>query len=248
MKVVVTPRYKHRTDFISSIPTREKLDGTVLVDNRNTITAIDVDAERWVVKQFKRPTAFNRIVYTFFRKTKSERAYRNAERLLQMGYVTAAPIAYIELSRYGIFHTGYYISEWLSYDVLGRIDEHPQAEQLEILDALAAFTVNMHLRGIYFYDFNVGNIMFRKEDGEWKFALIDINRMKFYKHPLIREQTVQVLKCLNLDPSQTGYFLSQYARLRGWNWKILNGAVLLKQGVNLKVRIRRMFKKILNIR
>lgn len=247
MKVVVTPEYAHRTDFIRSIPARGRLDGTVLADNRNILTRIDIDGEKWVVKQFKCPTAFNRVVYTCFRKTKAARAYLNAERLAEMGYATAQPIAYIEQSRYGIFHTGYYICEWLPYEVLSRIDEHPQAEQSEILYSLAAFTVDMHLHGIYFYDFNVGNIMFRKDAGQWKFALIDINRMKFYRYPLIREQSVQVLKCLNLNPQQTGYFLSQYARLRGWNWKILNGAVLIKQGVNLKVRIRRLLKKILHI-
>lgn len=96
MKVVINVSYKRHSDFIQSLPFRNDMFGTILQNKRNTISLIDVGGEKWVAKRFKCPTPFNRFAYTFLRKSKAERAYRNAFRLLEMGYDTPVPIAYIE--------------------------------------------------------------------------------------------------------------------------------------------------------
>lgn len=247
MKVVINVSYKRHSDFIQSLPFRNDMFGTILQNKRNTISLIDVGGEKWVAKRFKCPTPFNRFAYTFLRKSKAERAYRNAFRLLEMGYDTPVPIAYIECSRHLLYHTGYYICRWSSYNLIENIEELDIQDQSDILISLAKYTFDMHNDGIYFYDYNAGNIMYHREGDVWKFTLIDINRMKFYRHKLGLHKSVEVLKHLNLPPLQTEHLLYHYASLRNWDWKILSGAVLLKQGINMSVRIRFFFKRLLGI-
>lgn len=248
MKVVINIPYQRHRNFIQSLPYRNDMFGTILQNKRNTISIIDMGGEKWIAKRFKCPTPFNRFAYTFLRKSKAERAYRNAFQLLAMGYDTPTPIAYIESRKYLLYHTGYYICRWSPYDLIENIDKLDNRNQTEILTSLAEYTLDMHNDGIYFYDYNAGNIMYHREDGAWKFTLIDVNRIKFYRHKLSLHKSIEVLKHLNLSPLQTEHLLYHYARLRGLNWKILSGVILLKQGVNLSVRIRIFFKRLLGIK
>ncbi len=76
-------------------------------DRRNTVRKIELTGGRiFVLKQYKRPTRLNQFAYTLFRKSKARRAYEYALRLQQLGFETAAPVAYLEISRHGLFHTG----------------------------------------------------------------------------------------------------------------------------------------------
>ena len=127
---------------------------------------------------------------------------------------------------------------------LQQLDREPQARQFEILDAFAAFTVRLHEKGVLDYDYNPGNIFYYREDGAWNFALIDVNRMAFRRN-LSRRDCVEMLHHLDWETPYLDYVLIRYAELRRWDWKLLSGAVLLKQGINLPVRIRRFFKRLI---
>ena len=142
-----------------------------------------------------------------------------------------------------MFHTGYYVSKRLPYPTLQQLDREPQARQFEILDAFAAFTVRLHEKGVLDYDYNPGNIFYYREDGAWNFALIDVNRMAFRRN-LSRRDCVEMLHHLDWETPYLDYVLIRYAELRRWDWKLLSGAVLLKQGINLPVRIRRSHSSI----
>ena len=89
-----------------------------------------------------------------------------------------------------------------------------------------------------------GNIFYYREDGAWNFALIDVNRMAFRRN-LSRRDCVEMLRHLDWETPYLDYVLIRYAELRRWDWKLLSGAVLLKQGINLPVRIRRFFKRLI---
>ena len=52
----------------------------------------------------------------------------------------------------------------------------------KIIGQFAAFTFNLHEKGVEFDDYSPGNVLIRKEDSEkYGFYLIDLNRMKFRK-------------------------------------------------------------------
>ena len=224
MKIILSEKYGRLASWMRKLPA-QGVCGEVLRDDRNTLWC-----ERWV--------------YTFFRPTKARRSYDYSLRLRRSGIAVADPVGYIECRRGLLFHTGYYVSKRLPYPTLQQLDREPQARQFEILDAFAAFTVRLHEKGVLDYDYNPGNIFYYREDGAWNFALIDVNRMAFRRN-LSRRDCVEMLHHLDWETPYLDYVLIRYAELRRWDWKLLSGAVLLKQGINLPVRIRRFFKRLI---
>lgn len=243
MKVVVSEKYAHLSEWMRKLPARG-ICGEVLRDDRNTLWCERAEGEELVVKRFAKPLRLNRWVYTFFRPTKAKRSFVYSQRLERLGIAVAEPVGYIECRQGLLFHTGYYVSKRLPYPTLGELDREKPLRQLEILDAFADFTVELHEKGILDYDYNPGNIFYYPEAGTWRFALIDVNRMAFRRR-LSRRDCVEMLHHLDWDTPFLDYVLIRYAERRKWDWKILSGAVLLKQGINLPVRIRRFFKRLI---
>lgn len=103
-----------------------------------------------------------------------------------------------------------------------------------------AFIVEMHEKGVFNLDMNPGNVFFYKSGEKYRFALIDINRIRFCRH-LTRNDCVEVFKHLdNLPPPALSVVLVRYAELRQWNPQILCGAVMLRQGFNLPAASKRV--------
>lgn len=108
------------------------------------------------------------------------------------------------------------------------------------------FCIEMHEKGVFNLDMNPGNVFFYKSGEKYRFALIDINRIRFCRH-LTRNDCVEVFKHLdNLPPPALSVVLVRYAELRQWNPQILCGAVMLRQGVNLPRRIKTGFRSLLS--
>ena len=178
-------------------------------------------------------------------KSKARRAYEYALRLQQLGFETAAPVAYLEISRHGLFHTGNFLSEFIAHPLLSTLQEGDE-ESRKILEDFAAFIVEMHEKGVFNLDMNPGNVFFYKSGEKYRFALIDINRIRFCRH-LTRNDCVEVFKHLdNLPPPALSVVLVRYAELRQWNPQILCGAVMLRQGFNLPRRIKTGFRSLLS--
>ena len=92
VKTVVHPDYARFEDFVRRLPQENFPIDRVFCDRRNTVVATHDQGMAMVVKKYARPTLFNCFVYTFFRPSKAERAYRYALRLARCGVETAAPI------------------------------------------------------------------------------------------------------------------------------------------------------------
>ena len=121
VKTVVHPDYAYLEDFVRRLPQEEFPIDHVFCDRRNTVVATHEQGIPMVVKKYARPTVFNCFIYTFFRPTKAKRAYRYAMRLERCGVETAAPIGYVHVYRWGIFHTGYFLCRYLPYPTLASI-------------------------------------------------------------------------------------------------------------------------------
>lgn len=148
---------------------------------RNVIKILDIEGEHYNIKGFKIPNLVNKVVYRFFRKSKAERSFLYAEKLLGLGILTPNPEAYVEYTSFFTFGKSYYISKQLDYDfTIRKLVDDPQCEDYEnILRQFTQFTFQLHEKGIHFLDHSPGNTLIKKDGNTYKFYLVDLNRMDF---------------------------------------------------------------------
>ncbi|MDQ1244629.1 MAG: hypothetical protein QG565_969 [Campylobacterota bacterium] len=145
---------------------------------RNEIKIIDYKDKSLVVKAFKVPNLFNKIVYTFFRDTKAKKSYYNS---LKIADFVPRAVGYIEFKKFGLLNDSYFVSEKFDYDF--SIREVLLDEKFDNREAIFAefseFTFGLHEKGILHKDYSPGNILIKKEDNSYIFKIVDINRMEF---------------------------------------------------------------------
>ena len=241
IRIHIHPNYWMYRGFIETIPTGEYKREKTFCQHRNIVEWV-----RWVnldvvIKRYKHPTWANCIIYTWLRKTKARRAYEYAEELLRLKFDTAHPIAYIEIKKWGIFHTGYFISELLPYPLIKDIPQMnlSQDEKDQIATDFIRYTVRLHEAGIIPKDYNTGNIFFHKEGNHYSFALIDINRLHIGKSPTEKEATL-FFEQMGVSITQAIGAINQYASLRGFDTDRCIFFILVHK---LERHIKRFFKQ-----
>ncbi|GHV20382.1 hypothetical protein FACS1894174_02130 [Bacteroidia bacterium] len=181
MEIVINPRYEYLKDFVKNLPGYFESEGKTIYQGRNEIKVLSINDNELVIKSFRIPNIINKIVYAYFRPSKAKRSYENGMKLMENGIGTPEPVAYIESFRYGNFYRSYYISR---KSLLNRnfreLSDLPQTSETHaILDKFAQFTANLHEKHIFHKDYTPGNILFDQVGQEYRFDIIDINRMKF---------------------------------------------------------------------
>ena len=220
-------------------------EGVTLHQGRNVVKRFTLpDGTVWIVKRYKRPNLVQRIAYTFFKKSKAERAYRYAQLLLDRGIDTPAGIACILTHQGGLLADSYFISTACTDPpVFPQLVATGQYDTT-LADRLAAFFAFMHSRGVLHGDPNLNNILYHTDgQGETHFTVIDTNRSKFKSCPT-RRQCLDNLKRVTHRRDLMQYIVRSYARLRGWDTEESVAAVFkaLKRFERQK-KLRRLFRK-----
>ncbi len=158
-------------------------EGQVIYTGRNTIKVFDTLAGCLNVKAYRVPSFFNRIIYTFFRKSKGRRAFEYPALMKRAFIDTPAPVAYMEERRFGLIYRSWLVTyqSALSHTMYELGDrDMSDADDRDLVMAFARFTAKMHESGVLHRDYSPGNILFdRDSDGKWSFSLVDVNRMSF---------------------------------------------------------------------
>ncbi|MDR2495551.1 MAG: lipopolysaccharide kinase InaA family protein [Tannerellaceae bacterium] len=183
MKKLITihPAFLSLEPELSRIPENFDSQGELLYRGRNTIKLFDMDYHILNVKRYKRPSFCNRIIYTFFRKTKAERAYLNSEEIVRRGFNSPQPVAWLAVRKGGLITDAFYISS--HEDEYNRnmyeFGQGGTEGREHILTAFARYTAALHEAGIFHHDYSPGNILFSLHNGRAEFCLVDTNRMSF---------------------------------------------------------------------
>jgi len=160
MKYVINPKYLKHKEALESIVDNFAISrqGTVLKQSRNTLKTFDLGRDIINIKSFKVPNIFNQIIYKYFRKSKAQRSFEHANKLLKLGIDTPQPIAYCHNSSSLLFGKSYYISRQLKYDLTYRelINDFNYQDYDNILRAFTRFTFSLHEKGIEFLDHSPG--------------------------------------------------------------------------------------------
>ncbi len=182
MKIVFQESYKqHRLEvesFIKNFNTEGVQFGNA---KRNSIKLFELDGETINIKSFKIPNLINKIAYNFFRKSKAQRSFEYANKLMNLGVGTPKPIAFFENSSVLFFGQSFYVSEHLDSDLTFReLSHNPDIpDHDETLRAFTRFTFMLHEAEINFLDHSPGNTLIKKVGDDYEFYLVDLNRMEF---------------------------------------------------------------------
>lgn len=212
---VIAPEYASVSDFVGGLPERFATGGETLHDGRNTVKRFTLNGRTLIVKRYKRPNIVQRIAYTFFERSKAERAYVFAGILRDRGISTPHEVAYIEQSSGGLLAGSYFVSEECAWPSLREALERPDFDRT-LASALGRYLVGLHERHIAHGDLNLGNILYHAQtDGTYTFALIDTNRSHF--GPLSRRDCLHNLLRLTYDTALMDFVVRAYAKARGWD-------------------------------
>ena len=151
----------------------------ILNDDRNIIKVMKLREVETVVKSFKTPNLFQGIIYKFFRKSKAKRSFENSKLLKGRGVNVPEPLGYIEVFDSFRLKQSYFISSRLEYDfTLDFATEKKSEDYRRILKSFIHFTHDLHEKNILHLDYGVGNICIKKHKEEYKFFLVDLNRLR----------------------------------------------------------------------
>lgn len=183
LRVTIRPQFEGMRDFILRLPHVFEAEGEVMQDGRNLIKAFRApDGTRLVVKRYHKPRGINKLVYSWgIRKPKGLRAYLYPDRLARVGIDTPVPVAYVEeRTCCGLIAYSYFVSVMHPYrHRFYEWGNTPSCGYQGIARDLARFTARLHECGILHLDYSPGNILWEQVDGEYRFALVDINQLRF---------------------------------------------------------------------
>ncbi len=234
-------QYEYRPEYAFLKPSLEAIRSIFHADThtihkaRNELKIIEMGGIKTVVKSFKVPHLLNRIVYTRLRRSKAYKSYHNALRLLELGICTPSPIALIEFFESGLLCESYFVSEHFDYDFTIRTPLlEPMEEREAILSAFAAYTYDLHRKGVWHLDYSPGNILIKRTENGYLFSIVDINRMAF--RPITPMQGCENFNKLWASDEDLQIMGREYARLSGLDQSIVIAEMKRHNDANKRVK------------
>ncbi|MEH6658369.1 Kdo domain containing protein [Leeuwenhoekiella marinoflava] len=218
MKIVVHKSVKNSLLKLKEFFFNFEKEGSILADgNRNQIKVYKLEGEYITIKAFKVPNLVNKIAYQYFRKSKAQRSYEYACKLLENGILTPQPLGYAIENDGLLFGKSFYACKLVEADATYRtlVNDENYPNRIEILKAFTRFTFEMHQKGIHFLDHSPGNTLIVKNMEGYDFYLVDLNRMEFRE--LDFETRIQNFARLTPIKEMVAIMAEEYARIGGFD-------------------------------
>lgn len=215
MKYTFAESYKPFSGIIKGYVLNFNNKGKDYIIGRNSIKLFSIENQTINIKAFRVPNVFNQIAYKFLRKSKAQRSFEYANKLIGLNIGTPKPIAYFEFTTPFLFKKSFYVSEHLDCDLtyreLTKNLEYPDFDN--ILRAFTRFTFDLHEKGIHFLDHSPGNTLIKKNGNSYDFFLVDLNRMRFGKMDF--ETRIKNFSRLTIHKSMVKTMSDEYAKCSG---------------------------------
>lgn len=228
-------------EFLENLPEYFENNGDIVFNGRNEIKTVTLNGYKINIKKFCIPPIINRIFYSIgIRTPKCVSAFINAQKILKHGFETPKPYAYIIERRNGIIRYSYLISD--------QIENARQVRWcwgVNFMRAFAIYTAKIHEKGLFSRDYTSGNILCRKEDGKYRFFLIDVNRFYFKNRPLTSGEAPYNIYTTMPSERNLCFFIRCYSEYRGMNEKYLKYKTFLCRRVRAKYSsLKKILRKI----
>lgn len=161
--------------------------------------------------------------------SKAQKAWRGSLALVERGFLTPLPVAYLECRPSFFLKQSYFIAEYVPNieEVRGLFRELPHKELTPLLRDLASYLARCAGSGILHRDLSDGNVLVERKDGEpFRFFLLDTNRIRCRR----RVGTFKGIKSLirlGVPPELQRFFLAEYlfrspVKRVHWLWYRMN--------------------------
>lgn len=215
--------------------------------DRNSLKLFKLNDLTINVKSFRIPNIINQIAYRFFRKSKAQRSFEYANKLIDLEIGTPQPMGYYEFKTLLLFKNSYYISEHLNCDLTFRelLTDLNYPNHESILRAFTRFTFQLHEKGILFLDHSPGNTLIKINNGDYQFFLVDLNRMVF--KTLDFETRIKNFSRLTIYKSMVEVMSDEYAKCSGGDYNSIvdlmwQETVLFQEKFHRKERLKKKLK------
>jgi len=248
MRFKINPEYLHLKPFIETLHQDFSKKGTSIYKGRNEIRVFEYEGLKLNVKSFKIPHFINKVAYAYLRGSKATHSFEYAIKIRDCGAETPEPVACVELWKGGLFNCSYYVSLHHQYDFTIRDligFDFPDKEN--ILKQFAVFTYEkLHKNGIHHLDYSRGNILIQKrENQQYDFSIVDINRMKFEKMDYIKG--LKNFSQIWANEDELAIVAREYARINNKNEDEASNLLIQfdkehKEKIERKKRFKKLFK------
>jgi len=191
----------------------------ILLAGRNTVAAVKdapagLPAEGIVVKSFGARGILR--LKSLVQPSKAAKAWRGAVALVESGFGTAGPIAYLERRSGGLVRESYFVAERLTggREIRFLFRELPAEKLALLLAALAGELVRVHAAGLLHRDLSDGNILVESAGDGFRFVFLDTNRVR-RRARLGSMARARNLVRLGVPAAHRLYFLECYAAAAG---------------------------------
>lgn len=206
----INPTYESLQPILSDPETLIRR-ATLIHQGRNKLFVAEAEGLRLCIKAYGFASAWKRFLYRYLRSSKGWRAWQNSQRLMEAGFATPEPVAYIQENAWWGIQQSYYICLYQAGQTLYRWgDQSLPAIEQEVI-ALAQFAARLHEANLLLCDFTPGNILLTEQG----FALVDTNRMRF-GHISVH-QGLKNMAGLWMQPEAAALLARTYAQARGAN-------------------------------
>jgi serine/threonine protein kinase len=228
---------------------------SILEDSRNRVGVIALPVRggksaEFVLKEFRTQgmTKWKGLIIP----SKAKKAWRGSLALIERGFLTPLPLAYLERKTFLLLEKCYFICEYVPNleEVRGLFRRLPREELIPLLRELAHYLARCTGSGILHRDLSDGNVLVEKKKGEpFQFFLLDTNRIRCRKNVGVFKGIKSLIR-LGVPPELQRYFLEEYlsrspVKRFHWLWYRLNkscftGYIRLKELLRLKKLVRRL--------
>ena len=228
-------------EFLKNLPENFDNIGTTIYAERNQIKVVDLNGHKLNIKKYCIPPIINRIFYSIgLRTPKCVSAFVNAQKILKHGFDTPKPYAYIIERQNGLIRHSYLIS-----DQIENVRQVRACWGVNFMRAFAIYTAQIHERGLFSRDYTSGNILCRKENGKYRFFLIDVNRFYFKNRPLTLDEAPYNIYTSMTSEKDLCFFIRCYSEYRGMSEKYLKYKTFLCRRVRSKYSaLKKILRKI----
>jgi serine/threonine protein kinase len=184
--------------------------------------------------------------------SKAKKAWRGSLALVEGGFLTPLPVAYLERRTSFFLEKSYFIAEYVANieEIRGLFRDLSADELTPLLQDLANLLARCAGSGIIHRDLSDGNVLVeRKRDEPSRFFLLDTNRIRRRKR-VGKFKGIKSLIRLGIPPELQRFFLAEYLfrspiKRVHWLWYRLNkscftGYIRLKELLKLKKLAQRL--------